>query len=343
MRGLTYGQPDHKDIHRFPSSTISKSEECFEFAENLEVGKRLKVSDWSNGTPLFVTLDKLSQTRPVRSFVVIQRDTILYQFHGLGTEESDVHPSYSMAKSYTSALIGIAIDEGKIGSVDELVSKYIPEVESEQLKIEHLLNMTSGIKHNPMIDAKLYYGNDVTSTLKFVEFAFEPGTKQEYLNINVQLLGLILHRTTGMKPADYLTEKIWQPIQSCDDAIWTEDRKGQNLTFCCMGATALDYAKFGRLYMQGGKWNDRQVVPEDWVKHSIRRDTTEGSGFGYNYLWHIGEGAYGDYMADGMYKQHVYVHPEKELIIVLTCNRDNKLASERVRWRHVFRQIVDQL
>jgi len=249
MRGLIYGQPDNKDIHRFPSSQISASQECFEFEKNLSVGTKLKVSDWSTGTPLFVSMDKLSETRPVRSFVVIQRDTILYQFHGLGTTEMDVHPSYSMAKSYTSALVGIAISEGKIGSAEELVSKYIPEVASDKLKIEHLLNMTSGIKHKTMIDAKLYYGNDVTITLRDIEFTFQPGTKQEYLNINVQLLGLILHRTTGMKPADYLAEKIWKPIQSCNDAIWTEDRKGENLTFCCLGATALDYAKFGRLFL----------------------------------------------------------------------------------------------
>lgn len=343
MRGLYYGQPDHRDIHRFPSTTVAASSDCFEFSEDLSKGAKLKVSDWSTGTPLFVTLDKLSETRPVRSFVVIQRDTILYQFHGLGTTEEDVHPSYSMAKSYTSALIGIAISEGKIGSVEELASKYIPEIDSDELKIEHLLNMTSGIKHKPMIDAKLYYGNDVTKSLNDIEFAFRPGTRQEYLNINVQLLGLILHKTTGMKPAEYLTEKIWKPIQTCNDARWTEDRKGENLTFCCMGATALDYAKFGRLFLQKGRWNAEQVVPQGWVDRSIRRDTTEGSGFGYNYLWHIGEGAYGDFMADGMYKQHIYVQPEKEIIIVLTCNRDNKLASERVRWRHVFRQIVDQL
>lgn len=347
IRGLSYGRPDKKDILRFPFTTISAGVDCFEFEENLEVGAKLKVSDWSHGTPLFVTLNELATSRPVRSFVVIQRDTVLYHFNGQGTDESDLHPSYSMAKSYTSALVGIAISEGKIGSVDDKVSKYLSEFETiegaENLKVEHLLNMTSGIKHKPKIDAILYYGNDVSATIRDIEFAYAPGTRQEYLNINVQLLGLILHRTSGMKPAEYLRQKIWKPIQSCNNAIWTEDRRGENLTFCCMGATALDYAKLGRLFLNKGNWNGKQVVPEDWVNRSVRRDTTEGSAFNYNYLWHIGEAAYGDYMADGMYKQHIYVQPEKEIIIVLTCNRDNKLASERVRWRHVFRQIVDQL
>ena len=85
------------------------------------------------------------------------------------------------------------------------------------------------------------------------------------------------------------------------------------------------------------------MVPAEWVERSVSRDTTNGSSFGYNYNWHIGEKAYGDYMADGMYKQHIYVHPEKNIIIVLLCNKDNPLRAERVRWRHVFRQVVDQL
>jgi CubicO group peptidase (beta-lactamase class C family) len=122
-----------------------------------------------------------------------------------------------------------------------------------------------------------------------------------------------------------------------------EDHKGENHTFCFLGATDLDYANFGRLFLHRGNWNGQQIVPEDWADKSSRRDTTEGSEFGYNYLWRIGEGAYGDFMADGMYKQHIYLHPEKEIIIVLPCNRDNKLASERVRWRHGFGEIVDQL
>ena len=189
----------------------------------------------------------------------------------------------------------------------------------------------------------MYYGNDVTRTLKHVEFEHEPGTYQEYINLDVQLLGLILHRATGMKPSEYLSEKVWKPIDMCSDAIWTTDKKGEDKTFCCMGATALDYAKFGRLYLNNGNWNGTQIVPEAWVEKSVSRDTTNGSGFGYNYNWHIGEKAYGDYMADGMYKQHIYVQPEKKIVIVLMCNRDDKVAAERVRWRHVFRQIVDQL
>jgi len=348
MRGVFLGFPDHKDIHRFPSSEIKAGETCFEFYADVNtVASNLKVTDWSSGSPYFVTLDALNESRPVRSMLIIRNDTLLYDFYGEKTSAVDVNASYSVAKSFTSALIGVAIEEGKIGSVNDKVVDYIPELkgipQSEKLEIEHLLNMTSGIKLKLITDAQLYYGNDVTKVLKNVEFSHEPGTYLEYINLDVQLLGLILHRATGMKSSEYLSEKIWKPINMCSNAIWTTDKKGEDKTFCCMGATALDYAKFGRLYLNNGNWNGNQVVPIDWVRKSVSRDTTNGSGFSYNYNWHIGEKAYGDYMADGMYKQHIYVHPEKNIIIVLMANRDDKVAAERVRWRHVFRQIVDQL
>jgi CubicO group peptidase (beta-lactamase class C family) len=129
----------------------------------------------------------------------------------------------------------------------------------------------------------------------------------------------------------------------CTDAVWTKDKKGENLTFCCMGASALDYAKFGRLYLNKGNWEGEQIIPTDWYEKSIARDTTEGSSFGYNYCWHIGEKAYDDYMADGLYKQHIYIQPSKNIIIVMMANKENFLKAERTRWRNVFRQVVDQL
>ncbi len=348
MRGIFLGFPDHNDIHRFPSSTIAAGTDCFEFEDDTRAAVlNMKVTDWSSGSPYFVTLNELNESRPVRSMLIIRNDTLLYEYYGQKTSATDVNASYSVAKSFTSALVGIAINEGKIKSVNDKVIEYIPELKgipmSETLEIEHLLNMTSGIKLKLMTDAQLYYGNDVTKVLKGVEFVHEPSTYQEYINLDVQLLGLILHRATGKKPSEYLSEKIWKPINMCSDAIWTTDKKGEDKTFCCMGATALDYAKFGRLFLHKGSWNGNQIVPADWVEKSVSRDTTNGSSFGYNYNWHIGEKAYGDYMADGMYKQHIYVHPKKKIIIVLMANKDDKVAAERVRWRHVFRQIVDQL
>ncbi|MFM1874632.1 MAG: putative beta-lactamase, partial [Bacteroidota bacterium] len=308
MRGVFLGFPDHKDVHRFPASDIAAGEECFQFHQDTKgIASRLKVTDWSSGSPYFVTLNQLNASRPVRSMLIIRNDTLLYDFYGQQTTANDVNPSYSVAKSFTSALVGIAIAERHIKSTEQKVVDLIPELMgipmAEKLQVEHLLNMTSGIRLKLKTDAELYYGNDVSKVLRSVEFVHTPGTYQEYINLNVQLLGLILHRATGKKPSEYLSEKIWKPMNACSNAIWTTDKKGEDKTFCCMGATALDYAKFGRLFLHHGNWNGTQLVPEEWVERSVARDTTNGSSFGYNYLWHIGEKAYGDYMADGMYKQ----------------------------------------
>ena len=348
FKAIFLASPDKKDIQRFPFSTIESGNECFQFHDdNSGFSDKIKVNEWGSGTPYFVSLNALASNHATRSLLIIKNDTLLYSYYGQGTDAQDLNASYSVAKSFTSALVGIAIKDGHIKSERDLVSDYLPELKeiegSESLRIQHLLNMTSGIKYKLDTDAVLYYGRDVTKTLKKIEISSKPGTYQEYLNINIQMLGLILHRATKKKPSEYLTEKIWKPINMCDNATWTVDKKDNDLTYCCMGATALDYAKFGRLYLNEGKWNGKQIVPATWFNKSIARDTTEGSSFGYNYCWHIGEEAYGDYLADGLYKQHIYIQPEKKVVIVLMCNAENKLKSERVRWRNVFRQIVDQL
>ncbi|MCF8257807.1 MAG: beta-lactamase family protein [Flavobacteriales bacterium] len=348
LRAVFLGRPDGKDIHRFPSSRIAAGNDCFQFHHDLSgTGNRIRVNEWGSGTPYFVTLQGLMDAHRVRSLLVIRNDTILFEAYGQGKSATDVHASFSVAKSFVSALVGIAISEGKLRGEQDLVTDHLPELKgvpyAEQLRVSHLLNMTSGIRHRLRTDATLYYGNDVTKALHNLEFAHRPGTYQEYLNINVQLLGLILERVTGMSPAAYLSQRIWQPLGMCSDALWSTDRKGHDLTFCCMGATALDYAKFGRLYLNMGEWNGVHVLPEDWVRRSVARDTTEGSSFNYNYLWHLGDAGHGDYMADGLFKQHIYVDPSKRIIIVSLCDRENPLRAERTMWRNVFRQIVDQL
>jgi CubicO group peptidase (beta-lactamase class C family) len=348
IRAMFLGRPDAKDIHRLPSSHIPKAGECFQFhADSSDTGSRIKVNDWGSGIAYFVPLSQLMASHRVRSLLVIRNDTILFEGYGQGTSASELHPSYSIAKSFTSALIGIAIDEGHIGSERDLVTDHLPELkgiaQAEHLRISHLLNMTSGIKSTLALDASIYYGNDVKRMLRGISFTNRPGTFQEYVNLNVQLLGIILKRATGLTPAEYLAKKIWQPIGMCESAIWTRDRHGENLTFCCMGATAMDYAKFGRLYLNGGSWNGKEVVPEDWVRRSLARDTTEGSSFNYHHGWHLGDAAYADFMAEGMYKQFLYVAPHKNIIIVVLCDRENVLKAERVQWRTIFKQLVDQL
>ncbi len=346
---LLLGRPDKKDLERFDHRVIEAGDDCFTFHSSTgTIGQRVKVNDWTSDLPFFVGLDELVESHAVRSFLVIRKDTILYEYYGEETKADDLHSSYSIAKSFTSALIGVAIEEGKIYSEQDLVIKYIPElkgaVEFETLTIEHLLNHTSGIKYRLDVDATIYYGRNSLKALDKIEFEYPPGTHQHYVNMNTHLLGLIIHRATGKYPARYLEEKIWKPIGMCSNGIWAIDKKNDlEKSYCCMGATAEDYAKFGRLYMNEGNWNGEQIVSKEWYQKSIRRDTSQGSSFNYNYCWHIGLAAYGDFMANGAYKQHIYIYPEKEIIIVSMNNREKKIKAERINWWYVFRQIVDQL
>ena len=349
VRSIFLGNPDDKDITRFKNAVVHSGNECFEFKKEMNSSvKNLKIDDWTRDIPFFMPLDTFAPTHKIRSLLIIQNDTLKYEYYSQKINEQELHSSYSIAKSFTSALIGIAIEEGFIKSEQDPVIKYIPELtnvaHADKLTIEHLLNHTSGIKYNLATDATIYYGRNSLKALKQIKFQFLPGMKQHYLNINVELLGLILKRATGISPSKYLEDKIWKPIQMCSDGVWSVDEKNRmEKSFCCIGATAMDYAKFGRLYLNEGVWNGKRVISESWYNKSINRDTSNGSSFNYNYCWHIGLKKYGDFMAIGLYKQHIYINPEKNLLIILFNDKEKPLKAERVNWWFIFRQIADQL
>ena len=339
------GKPDSKDSHRFKNVEI-KADSCFYFSNSKEFNV-LKINDWTSDVPVFKPIIEVLKEHPVRAFVLIQNDTIKFEYYKEGFNKQSLHPSYSIAKSFISCLIGIALEEGLIKSVRQKVIDFIPEIahkeKSDLLTIQHLLNHTSGIKYSLINDAQIYYGRDIIGQLNNIQFEISPGIKQQYLNINSQLLGLILTRCTKKSLSEFSKEKLWGPINMCNDGLWSTDVKHVEKSFCCLSATALDYAKFGRLYLKKGIWEGRRVFSESWYNESIRRDTTEGSSYNYNYSWHIGLREYEDYMAIGLYKQHIYISPKKNTVIVLLNDRENKLLAERVNWWNVFRQIVDQL
>jgi CubicO group peptidase (beta-lactamase class C family) len=348
VRALFLTSPDHNDSKRFDSAIIKASEQPFHFyTANKRWEKQIKINDWTTDLPVFSAIEDVVAEHNTSAMVIIRNDTILTEYFKEDRPADEKHASYSMAKSVTSALVGIAIQEGYIGNVDELVKQYLPELNFhpyfDKLTIRHLLNHTSGIKYSLTVDAFIYYGKDVWKGIKQIDFDTLPGTKQSYLNTNSQLLGIVLERATKTTASQYLQSKLWQPLGMESDAFWSADNKGQAKTYCCLNATAYDYAKFGRLYLNNGNWQGKQIINEAWVKQSIARDTTQGSSYGYNFSWHIGLEGYNDFMAIGLYKQHIYINPEKHLIIVLLNHKEDKLKAERINWWYVFRQIADQL
>lgn len=349
LRGVVYLRPDLKDHKWLHALDVEAPEEPFRFtdATTPDFGARIGLNDWSPAVvPLWRSLNELVTAHPNQALVIIQNDSILFE-HYDNDNRNRLHPSYSVAKSFTSALVGFAIQDGLIPSLDEYVNDYLPDWSDDpryaRVQLKHLLNHTSGIEHPLTVDGLLYYGKYLGRAKRFIKFKNEPGTNQAYMNMNIWLLGQVLEKVTGAPLNEYMQSKIWIPLGMESDARWTADKKDRIKPYCCIQATALDYAKFGRLYLNYGNWQGEQLLNKDWVESTLSRDTTDGGTFGYHNCWYIGYKEYNDYMAIGLYKQHIYINPDKNIIIVSFNDRPRSAAQKALNWEDIFRQIVDQL
>lgn len=338
-RYFIYNFADINDHKKFKSRSLTANPSPFQFA----------VADsgyYPKGINKVPFDDFLENNKSV-AFIIIKNDTIQYEKYFKGYTEADVVPSFSMAKSVTSILIGIAIDEGLIASVDEPITNYLPELKGkgfEKVSIEHVLQMTSGIKYNesytnPFGDAAaFYYGLNLRKQIEKMEISRPAGERFQYVSGNTQLLGLILERAIkNQTVTEYLQEKLWTPLGMEYDASWSIDSKKNGLekTFCCINARARDYAKIGRLYLNKGQWNGQQIVSEDWVNISTKLDKSNGSVSYYQYQWWIPTPGK-DFMAEGILGQYVYVYPEKDLIMVRLGKKQGK-----TNWWSIFKSMAD--
>lgn len=274
-----------------------------------------------------ISFDTYLESNKTVAFLIIKNDTIQYENYFKGYDKTSIVPSFSMAKSITSILIGCAIDDGLIDSVNEPILKYIPELNNnncDKITIRHLLQMTSGLKCNenyinPFGDAaNIYYGTNLRKAMFKIKGGKTPGTEFNYVSVGSQMLGLVLERALKTKTVtQYLQEKLWQPLGMEYEASWSIDKKknGMEKTFCCINARTRDFAKIGRLYLKKGNWNGKQLVSENWVKESTKVDTKEGSVWFYQYQWWLPSKT-GDFMAEGILGQFIYVNPNKNLIVV---------------------------
>ena len=243
-------------------------------------------------------------------------------------------------------LIGFAIQDSLIGSEEDLVTKYIPELKEngwDKVTLKHLLQMTSAMKFNESYcnpfghAASYYYGRNLRKQLAKAKLEGEPGTYFNYQSGQTQVLGLALERAlNGKKITTYLQEKLWTPLGMEYDASWSLDRKKNGLekTFCCLNARAHDFAKLVRFYLNKGNWEGEQLLNKEWIEKSTKLDTTAGSEDNYQYQWWL-KGNEGDYAAEGILGQYIYVHPEKNLIIVrLGKNYGN------TSWTSIFKALA---
>ena len=308
--------------------------------------------DSTGGNKAKKPLDKFLADTGTTAFLVIDDDTLLYEEYFNGYDRESTQTSFSVAKSFVSALVGIAIQEGYIGSVDDPITKYIPELEQpgmDKITIHHLLTMSSGLKYSgegggggPLgDDAKTYYDPNLRELALTVGLEVEPGRRWEYNNYHPLLLGMVLERATGRPVATYLSQKIWRPLGMEAEGSWSLDSESSGFEKMESGinARAIDFAKFGRLYLKRGEWDGEQVVPASWVEQSTRVETTTDPADFYQYFWWVDvvEPERGRFMARGNLGQFIYVVPDKDLVIVRFGERFGYN-----RWPELLHSIADK-
>lgn len=320
-RFVYYNFADITDYKIFPSHEI-KNDSTYTFHFSRLADNQLDIQ--LKGESSFE--DYLSKNKTV-AFLVIHNDTIKYEQYFNNYNRTSIVASFSMAKSFTSFLIGCAIEDKLIHSVNDLVTQYIPELAEngfEDVTIEHLLQMTSGLDFNESYvnpfghAATFYYGKHLEKSTLKLTLKNEPNKTTEYVSGNTQLLGLVLDRVLTEKTVStYLVEKLWKKIGMEFNATWSVDDKKNGLekTFCCINARAIDFAKFGRLYLNDGNWEGNQIISKEWVEQSTKIDTSNGSAEDYQYQWWIPNKT-GDFMAEGILGQFIFVSPSENLIIV---------------------------
>jgi len=277
----------------------SGKEEIFELIENIPYKPPAHRNKKGLTYKLGEYLDEKTQTT---AFLVIRKDTILFEKYFEGYDEQSLLPSYSVAKSFTGALTGIAIQEGFLKSEKDLVVKYLSELKElhpnwELMTIDHLLNMRSGIKFNENNYVNPYSGitdlymtKDVWKILKKASFEARPGTRHYYSSLDTEIMGLILEKAIGKSLSEYLEEKIWKPCGMESDANWAVDSKKKMHTkaFCCISAVARDYAKFARLFLENGNWNGMQIIDSTWIEKSITPNFKNNC---YQLFWYSKKGS----------------------------------------------------
>jgi CubicO group peptidase (beta-lactamase class C family) len=321
-RFFIYNVADLRDHRKFTSRPLTASENPYLFHERSEqIVPRMITYQGKE----YAFDDFLEESNTV-AFLVIRNDSILCERYVDGYEKDDVIPSFSMAKSFTSILIGCAIEDGLIDDVRDPIVKYLPELRrnhSDSLRIEHLLQMTSGLHfdevyYSPFADVgKFYYGRNLEKYVGNMRQENKPGEVFNYSSGDTQVLGMVLQKVLGTKTVtEYFQEKVWSPLGMEYDGSWSVDRKdGVEKTFCCVNARARDFARIGRLYLNEGNWNGQQLVPKSWVKSSLTPVTTEGAVRYYRYQWWF-MGNNGSFSAVGLLGQYIYVQPADNLIIV---------------------------
>lgn len=321
LSGKTGPSINDKDV--FYTSTVEKADTTFEIALHSKYNTAKIPEDYR------AYLEELNTT----SFLVFKHDTLIYEEYWDGQNEESVSNSFSMAKSIVGMLIGIAIDEGDIKSLDEPVATYLPEFLEkgrEQITIRHLMEMSSGLSwsesgKNPFSDnAESYYGSDLRALVMRQTLINKPGETFIYQSGNTQLLAYVLEAATNRDLTEYADAKIWSKIGAEGDAYWSLDKKdGDEKAFCCFYARARDFGRLGMMLENKGIFNGRTILPR-WVYEVMitpePMNTPEGvvnTRYGLQ-LWVYNGNANPVYYCRGLKGQYIITIPDEDIVIIRT-------------------------
>lgn len=264
------------------------------------------------------------------AYLVFKNDSLLFEKYWEGFSDKSLSNSFSMAKSIVGVLVGIAVDEGKIKSLDQSIGDFIPEFstgDKRKITIRHLLMMASGLDWdeayaNPLsVTTEAYYGTDLYKLATSQEVVSEPGKEFIYQSGSTELLALALEKATGVSLSSYASEKLWKPLHAMHEAEWSLDTKmGREKAYCCFYSNARDFARIGALYMHNGFMYGKQIVSAEYVKTSVSPAPVTDNGVEnkiYGYHWWITQ--YNNnavYYMRGILGQYVIVIPDQQLIVV---------------------------
>ncbi len=309
----------------FPGREVRRGSQVNELAP----GNAL--APFSAGGPWEEELERFIAEQRVAGLIVLHRGMVRLERYALGHSVTGRWTSQSMAKSVTSTLVGAAVRDGFISSIDDPVTTYIPDLRGsayEGVTVRHLMTMTSGAQWredytDPASDIARFYsappepGMDATvSYMRGLGREAAPGTKWVYKTGETHLLGVLVSSATGQPLAEYLSSKIWRPYGMEQSASWSIDRTDHELAGCCLQATLRDFARYGQFVLEGGRIDGRSIVPDGWFEEATRTQASTGfAGRGYGYQWWTADD--GTFDAIGIHGQLIHIDPARRLVVVL--------------------------
>ncbi|MBI2271247.1 MAG: serine hydrolase [Bacteroidetes bacterium] len=273
------------------------------------------------------------------AYLILKNDSIRYEQYWDNYGENSISNSFSMAKSFVGLLVGCALQDGAIKSLDQPVSEFIPqykEGDNVKLSIRHLLTMSSGINFdedyiNPLAyPAAAYYGTDIKKLTLSYKVTEEPGKTFKYLSGNTELLGMIIEKATGKSLSEYMSVSLWQPLGAKNTAYWSLDREnGMEKAYCCFNSNARDFSRFGLLCLHNGNWNGKQLVPEDFMKQGMQpapllnEEGKANTCYGYQW-WMLDYKGHHISYCRGILGQYIIAIPDKNIVIVRLGHKRDK-------------------